>query len=191
MDHRTHYSAVDLHNRRQQILDCLYQMLHHTAYKDITVSALCQELGIVRKVFYKHFRDKEDCLGGLIDQVLWESLTYTIEHAAQWGLTPETAQAILEYWLEKRDFLDIITRNHLLEVFMERAFATPPHDEIASFRCFDHPLLPCDSDILGCYLSCHFALIIQWYHRGFDTPVEEMAKKYLRITTSPLLIRPI
>ena len=176
----------DPNARREQMEEALFQMLKTTPYQQITVSKLCACVGIARKVFYRHYRDKEDCLKALIENVLGKSLVYTIQNIPEWGLSQESARVILEYWKENRCFLDIIARDHLLESFVAQAQVLSLEEKDTIWQLLSRPETPCDMDILGCYLGCHFTLVFQWHGRGFDTPVEEMARKYIRLVRCPL-----
>lgn len=52
------------------------------------------------------------------------------------------------------------------------------------------PEVKSDEDILAALFSALIMLLLQWYYRGFDTPTEEMAKKFLRLLHSPLVKLP-
>ncbi len=175
------------YRRRKQIEDGLYAMLLAAPIGEITISDLCTRLGITRKVFYRHFRDKEDCLCSIMDNVIRDSLVSTIRNIPHLQMSLESAAVIVEYWKDQKGFLDILLRDHLLELFMARVFVLARQEDETMFQRMDNALMACDSDIMGCFLTCHYALILQWHARRYDTPVEEMAKKYLRITQYPLL----
>ena len=39
-------------------------------------------------------------------------------------------------------------------------------------------------------MMVQLTLVMQWYLRGFDTPTEEMARKFLRVLQLPMLSQP-
>ncbi len=172
--------------RRRQIEQGLYDMLVTIPFQELRICDLCENLGITRKVFYKHYQDKEDCLCALMEDVMRKSLVYTVRNIPGWGLSLEAAQVILAYWKENRSLLDIVARDHLLELFVSLALEIALEEKDYLQEMLSCPEMPCDRDILNCYLGCHFAMILQWHARSFDTPVEEMARKYLRLVQLPL-----
>lgn len=47
---------------KKAIREAMFSLLHETSLESITVSDLCRRADIRRATFYKHFRDKNDCL---------------------------------------------------------------------------------------------------------------------------------
>ncbi len=175
------------YRRHEEIKKCLMEMLKTTPYKQISVSDLCAKMGIARKNFYKHYRDKRDCLCNLVDDALAETQAYTASNITEWELSLSSAIVVMECWKKKADLLDVIAKNHLYEFLMERAILFAQGEDVTTVKLLDRPEMPCDEDILSSYLSCHFTIVFNWYARGFDTSVEEMAKKYLRLSHRPMI----
>lgn len=51
------------------------QMLEHDTFERISVSVLCKAVGLSRKTFYAHFRDKRDILQRIVEQDIVEPVT--------------------------------------------------------------------------------------------------------------------
>ena len=102
----------------------------------------------------------------------------------------ESSVILLEYWKQQKPFFDMILRNNLFYVLIERFVNYVQQENRTILRLLDTPELSSDGDILACYVSCQLTLVLQWYLRGFDTPAEEMAQKYLRLFHSPLILPP-
>ncbi len=175
------------YRRQKQIEDCLYENLQHTPYQSISVSDLCRQVGISRKAYYNYYRDKDACLSAIIDQQLRKtSLEVTLLLAD--NSTPlETATLILESWKRQKPFLDVLVRNDLLYLLMLRQMQYIMEEDTVTLALLDTPEIKPDADIVACYMSCQLTLVLQWYNRGFETPVEEMAKKLLRVLQKPLI----
>ena len=73
-----------------------------------------------------------------------------------------------------------------------------PHFRDRSIKYFteeDHTLLAyldtqevrADADILHLCIAVRIGLLMQWHARDFDLSVEDMAKKYVRMISSPML----
>ncbi len=174
-------------NHRIHLEQTLHSLLLTRPLREITVSDLCSQAGLARKVFYKYYRDREDCFTSLVDQVLRESMVYTARNVPHWQLSLDAAQVIVQFWKDHRSLLDILTANGLESLLIARAVELSMAEDSTPLALLSRPELACDEDILRCYLASHYALILSWHRRGFDTPVEHMARKYLRITAYPMM----
>ena len=58
--------------RQRQLEQGLLAAMSKRRYEEITVSDLCEELGIPRKSFYRYFSGKEGALHALIDHTILE-----------------------------------------------------------------------------------------------------------------------
>lgn len=172
--------------RQEQIESCLYENLRHAPFHSISVSDLCRQVGISRKAFYNYYPDKEACLNALIDHMLRDSMLHATHPD---GVSPlENAVALLEYWKEKKDFLDILVDNSLIHLIITRNTEYILQEERAVLELVSTPEVRSDTDILACYMACLLTLVLQWYHRGFSDPTEEMARKMLRLLHVPMIV---
>lgn len=55
---------------KQMIKDALLELLAHTPYEKVTVSALCRQAEITRATFYLHYDNTESVLSELLDDAL-------------------------------------------------------------------------------------------------------------------------
>lgn len=180
------HSTSTAYRRQRQIEDCLYENLLHIPYQSISVADLCRQVGISRKAFYNYYHDKDACLAAIIHRTLQEcSLNLTIIPDEASAL--DTSLAILEFWRERKTFLDIMMRNNLMFFLQTESIYYILNEDRGILDLLNTPYVESDNDILACYVSSHYTLILQWYLRGFDTPAEEMAKKMLRIIHVPLI----
>ena len=58
--------------RQRQLEQGLLQIMQTQQYEDISISDLCDRLGIPRKSFYRYFSSKDGALMALIDHTLME-----------------------------------------------------------------------------------------------------------------------
>ncbi len=170
-----------------EICACFLEMLETTPYTELRISDLCQKLGIGRKVFYSRFRDKEACLNAVMDQVFHEAMVYSVRNMPELMFTLEGTRIILEGWKKQGAFLEILRRDRLQDRMVARAVEFSIQEDAQILSILDAPGHPCDRDILSCFMAIHFGLLLRWQARNFDTPVEEMAKKYLRAVCMPLI----
>ena len=173
--------------RRTQIEDCLYENLLHTPWQSISVADVCRQVGISRKAYYNYYRDKEDCFACYADRLLRESMLHISRSLPENATDLEAATALLDYWKGQRTFLDVVVRNSLLSILMARYIAYTLEENRSIPDRLSTPEVKSDADILACYTAIQMTLVLCWFGRGFDTPTEEMARKFLRILHDPLL----
>lgn len=181
------HSTATAHRRQKQIEDCLYENLLHLPYNSISVADICRQVGISRKAFYNYFHDKDDCFSSFIDRVIHESILHTTQATPDNATPMEAAIIMLDYWKEQKPLFDILMRNNLFHFIMLRNIHYVLTEDRSTLDLLSTPEVKTDTDILACYTSSQITLTLQWYLRGFDTPTEEMAKKYLRIIHSPMI----
>lgn len=174
--------------RQKQIEDCLYENLLHTPYQSISVADICRQVGISRKAYYNYYHDKDDCFCAIIDRLLRESMIHVTTSLPDNASPLETSIKMLEYWKAQRDFFDICVRNNLLHFILMRNMEYVQTEDRTTLDLLNTEDVKSDSDILACYTSVQLTLVLQWYFRGFDTPIEEMAKKLLRILHTPMIL---
>lgn len=187
MDPVKPYSSATAYRRQRQIEDCLYENLMRVPYSSISVADLCRQVGISRKAFYNYYHDKETCLRAIIDRFCRDA-TMHISTTVPDNATPlEATTAFLEYWKGQKTFWDIMVRNELLYILLQQNINHVLTEESPFLDLLSTPEVKSDSDILACYMSIQITLLLQWYLRNFDTPSEEMAKKFLRLIHAPML----
>lgn len=187
---RNHSNTATAQRRQRQIEDCLYEFMHHTPYHAIRVADICRQVGISRKAFYNYFRDKDACLLALLEDIIRDSLLYVSQNLPENADALQGCIVILDNQRNNRDFLDILVQNNLVGYFLWASTQFYLKEEPHFPQLLNTPEVKSDEDILAALFSALIMLLLQWYYRGFDTPTEEMAKKFLRLLHSPLVKLP-
>lgn len=183
---RSHTSPTAL-RRQKQIEDCLYENLLHTPWQSISVADICRQVGISRKAYYNYYRDKDDCFTSYVDRLLRDSVLEVARNLPDDATELDAAIVMLDFWKGQKTFLDVVVRNNLLHTLILRNIEYAMTEDRAILEQLSTPEVESDTDILACYTSIQLALMLSWYSRGYDTPTEEMAKKFLRILHDPLI----
>lgn len=181
------HSTATAYRRQRQIEDCLYENLLHTPYQSISVADLCRQVGISRKAFYNYYHDKEDCLNAIVDRILRDAILHVTTTLPDSATPLETTMVLLDFWKDQKSLYDILFRNNLLSILMERHILYILKEDRSVLDLLSTPDVKSDTDILSCYVACQITLVLQWYLRGYDTPTEEMAKKLLRMLHAPMI----
>ena len=185
-ENRTRNTAT-AQRRQRQIEDCLYENLLHTPWQSISVADICRQVGISRKAYYNYYKDKEACFCSYIDRVIRDSVLEASQSLPDNATPLQTTVALLEHWRGRREFIDILVNNRLLYFLLSRSIHHVQTENRSILELLSTKDIPTDTDILSCYTAVQMTLILQWYSRNFDTPTEEMAKKFLRILYEPLI----
>lgn len=173
--------------RQKQIEDCLYDNLLHTPWQSISVADICRQIGISRKAYYNYFRDKESCFCSYIDRQIRDILLDSTQSLRDDATPLEAAVAMLDRWKVRKPLFDILVSNNLTFYLTSRTINYILNEDRTIMDRMSTEDIPTDTDILSCYAAIQTTLILMWYSRGFDTPTEEMAKKFLRILHEPLV----
>ena len=184
---KTEQSAQRQRQLEQGLLKAM--SVHH--YDEISVSDLCEQIGIPRKSFYRYFSGKDGALHALIDHILMEYQGFL-----SGGRDSEirTHQKELEhfflFWQNQKMLLDALARSGLSGVLIERAIDLAL-DEVGSPRSFmsQHPPeLRAHATMFGvCGLM---SMVVTWHHDNFFQEPWQMAQIAVKLVTEPLFTAP-
>ena len=198
---KTHWQVIYLtqqtpHNtlhsvtRQRKIEDCLLENLLSMSYDQISIADLCRQMGISRRLYYTYFPDKYTCLLSLIDRYVHDSINIVDPVAVP--ATDRLAQCvvILNYWKEHSDFLNMIVRQNLKSLLIDRNHIFFRDHSTLLLDFLSTPEIAADDSILWLFSAIRLTVLLQWHEQNYSLPVEEMAKKYVRMMTSPLIHNP-
>ena len=174
--------------RQREIEEGLLSAMLTVGYDELTVSGLCERIGVPRKAFYRYFDSKDDCLAALIDHTLLEYYEFGGAHIEQDA--PRSLRRELEtfflFWLKRRDFLDALEKSKLMGKLVEVSMSIVETDMINTKK-----FLPNDSEFARLQVF-QFAIcglmfsMLSWYRSGFAESVRNMAAASARMLTVPL-----
>ena len=145
--------------RQKEFQDTLLSMLEKQKMKDITIVSLCQEMGISRKTFYQYFDTIDDVLFAILDKEIRNGFLLL-------ELTPEI-EKFFTFWTERKWLLDILEKNEMSSILMERVLVIMPSGE--NFDLFEMKNLK----NMG-WISAIITVLIMWHHGGMKQKPEEM-----------------
>lgn len=173
--------------RQRQLEDGLLAAMQNMRYEDISISDLCQQLGIPRKSFYRYFTNKEGALYGLLDHNLMEFESFREPY--QPG-EPRSLQRDLErfflFWMRRKPLLDALIRSNLHGVLAERAIGYA-----ISAVAFPGRFLPGEdretqNQVVTFGICGLITMMLQWHMGGYRESVQDMASVAARLLTQPL-----
>lgn len=147
-------------------------------YDDITISDICREAGLSRKVYYRLFEGKNDVLYALIDHALGGFEAYEPEM--------EPLRRFFSYWKEQKPLLDTLDRSQCNALLMDRVARFVLTYNPSSLTDVYPDLLSWDRDTQIFFISGLFGMMLDWHVRGYDSSVEEISQSLRKLLSSPL-----
>ena len=184
---KTEQSAQRQRDLEQGLLKAMSQ--HH--YDEISVSDLCQQIGIPRKSFYRYFSGKDGALHALIDHTLleYEGFSYHKKEDEPRSYQKDLEQLFL-FWRKQKPLLDALSRSGLSGVLIERAI-DHALSEVGMPRRFLNPREPelrAHATMFGvCGLM---SMVVGWHHDNYLQEPWQMAQIAVKLVTEPLFTNP-
>ena len=174
--------------QRQQTLEKgLLNMMLRCRYEDISVSDLCEYLGVPRKSFYRYFSSKDGALYALLDHTMMEFFN---AEGSSTGVIPGTQMGDLDryftFWRQHSDLINALHRNGLAGSLVDRAMKLAQRERLMPSYIQQMPQ-ETQSLALSFAVCGLISMVLQWYTQGFKTSPEEMTKIAVSILTKPLI----
>ena len=147
-------------------------------YDDISISDICREAGLSRKVYYRLFENKNDVLYALIDHALGGFEAYEPEK--------EPLYRFFTYWKEQKPLLDALDRSQCIALLTDRVLWFVLTYNPSSLTDVYPELLEWDRDTQIFFISGLFGMMLDWHVRGFDSSVEEISQSLMKLLSEPL-----
>lgn len=180
---KTEQSAA---RQRELELELLKAMSIHQ-YEEITVSDLCDQIGIPRKSFYRYFSGKEGALHALIDHTLLDFETrFSLPDAKEIRSFQKGLEHFFRFWMEQKPLLDALARSNLSGVLIERAISHAVKDSTAAFHFLAPEFQELRSHATMFGVCGMMSMVITWHHDGYPHNAVYMARLATRLLTQPL-----
>lgn len=173
--------------RQREIEIGLLDAMSRKRFDDITVSELCDGIGVPRKAFYRYFDSKEGALRALIDHTLTDfgGNTPTYGEKRRRSLTRDIEGFFL-FWQEHKALLDALEKSGLFSYLIDAALDFPIRDMVSLEK-----FLPEDSESMRRsvfkFAICGLMFtMLSWYKTGFAESPHEMARTTCRMLSHPL-----
>lgn len=181
--HNTGRSSI----RQKTIEDCLLRQMAVMPYDKVSVADMCRQMDISRRLYYTYFPDRESCLISLVDRIIHESMDFSPGPLNLRTPVQEMIIAYLCFWRVHAGFLDVIVKQRLKGLLVERSYVFFLNDGSIILPYLNNPDVESDSTALWLYSAIRYAVIFQWHEHHFEEPVEEVAVKYERMLKTPLM----
>ena len=170
--------------RQRQLEQGLLAAISVRRYEDLSVSDLCDQLGIPRKAFYRYFSSKEGALHALLDHTLMQFEDFSIASGPR-TLHRDMSQ-FFQFWLEQRPLLDALEKNGLSGLLIERSLAYAITGTALPRRFLSDDAPSVQTQVVTFAVCGLMSMVVSWHRTGFHAPVSQMAETAVRLLTQPL-----
>jgi AcrR family transcriptional regulator len=156
-------------------------------YEEISVSDLCDQLGVPRKSFYRYFSSKDGALQALLDHTLMEYESFSLVNApAERRTVQRDLERFFQFWIHKKPLLDVLQRSNLSGMLIERAIAYA-----LSGVPLPQRFLALDSkevrEQITMFTVCGLmSMVLSWHHAAYPASAQHMAQLAVRLVSQPL-----
>ena len=172
--------------RQRELERGLMEMMEYHRFEEISVSDLCDRLGIPRKSFYRYFSSKDGALHALLDHTLMEFYDAGSIEGFRDGTPTGDLERFFLFWKANRRLLDAITRSNLSGMLVERAVSLAKQEELMPgyVRDWEDTM----KDIALSFVVCGLmSMVIQWHKEEYRIPPEQMTKAAVTMLSRPLI----
>lgn len=166
--------------KQRSLENAFLALLLKMPYGEISVTKICEEAGISRRIFYHLFSGKEGALQGLIDHRILDLESYRTDLSDQ-------ALRFFLYWQSQKDLLDALRQNQLWSIMLERMIGSALQEDYDVWRWLRADDPENRLDILVFDLSGIMGLVFRWHDSGFRKSPEQMAALITELTKKPLV----
>lgn len=172
--------------RQRQLEEGLLTAMLNQRYEDISISDLCDQMGVPRKSFYRYFTSKDGALHALLDHRLMEYETQAGIKKAGKNEYFLDLPWFFEFWKTQKPLLDALNRSGLSGVLVNRAIQNSVDAQIFEFRS-QHGTKG-QQVLATSFVVCGLmTMVIQWHDEGYQRSAQEMAEMTHKLLTQPLV----
>jgi AcrR family transcriptional regulator len=174
-------------NRQHALEAGLLAAMATRPYEEISVSDLCDQLGVPRKSFYRYFSSKDGALQALLDHTLMEYESFSLSNASGEKRTVETdLEGFFQFWIHKKPLLDVLQRSNLSGILIERSIACALSGAPMPQRFLAQETKEMRDQITTFTVCGLMSMILSWHHAGYPTSAQHMAQLAVRLVSQPL-----
>lgn len=175
--------------RQRQLEEGLLNAMLNRRYEDISVSDLCDQMGIPRKSFYRYFASKDGALHALIDHRLmdYETRRGSTNIGGRNGFYLDLPW-FFEFWLDQKPLLDALSRSDISGLLVTSSIAYSQQEQLLDFGSRQYIQDKDYQNSAIAFAVCGLmTLVIQWHREGYRQTPQEMAELTYKIMSKPLI----
>ena len=174
--------------RQRRLEEGLLAAMKTRRFEEITISDLCDQMGIPRKSFYRYFSSKDGALHALIDHTLMDFEQYTNAPAGDaLGSIHQDLRRFFEFWQQHRQLLDALDRSGLSGELVQRAVSQVRNEYVLPRVQTTPEVLRVQSHAITFTICGLMNMVLGWHRSGCPESPTEMAQTAAILLTKPLI----
>ena len=172
--------------RQRELEQGLLAMMAYQRFEEISVSDLCDRMGIPRKSFYRYFSSKDGALHALLDHTIMEFYDTGSIEGLRGGTPTGDLERFFLFWKNHNKMLEAVLRSNLSGMLVERAVSLAKQEELMPgyVREWEDMM----KDVAMSFVVCGLmSMVLQWHKEGYRIPTEQMAKAAVTMLSRPLI----
>ena len=172
--------------RQRELEQGLLAMMAYQRFEEISVSDLCDRMGIPRKSFYRYFSSKDGALHALLDHTIMEFYDTGSIEGLRGGTPTGDLERFFLFWKNHKKMLEAVLRSNLSGMLVERAVSLAKQEELMPgyVREWEDMM----KDVAMSFVVCGLmSMVLQWHKEGYRIPTEQMAKAAVTMLSRPLI----
>ncbi len=178
-----HKEDLRITKTRAALSNAFFKLLADMELSDITVNKLCEESGVRRATFYKHFKDKDDFIIFIIKDVRSYFDTYVWDRSSNPTLTKEYyrkyVETLLAFLLRHESAMKRVASAHIrstfIDVFLRQNFEDTKHRLEASENA-GVPMLASADVVASMLIGGTSHCLLRWFESDDRCPPEELLR---------------
>lgn len=172
--------ATEHSSQNQRTLENAFLvLLGRLPYEQVTITQICEEAGISRRVFYHLFGSKQDLLYSLIDHRILDIESFRTD-------VSNMALRFFLYWKEQKPLLDAIREHNLWSTLMDRMIGSILREDYDVWRWLQAENPDNRQDIVMFNIGGCMALVFSWHDSEYQKSPEQMAALIADLMNKPL-----
>lgn len=156
-------------------------------FEEISVSELCDQLGVPRKSFYRYFSSKDGALQALLDHTLMEYEFFPLTTTPGETRTVQSElERFFQFWIHKKFLLDALQRSNLSGLLIERSIAYALSGIPMPRRFLAQDTKDVREQVTTFAVCGLMSMVLNWHHGGYVQPPRHMANMAVRLVSQPL-----
>ena len=169
--------------QQRKFEQALMELMEEKLFENISISELCRETGLSRKIFYRLYDAKADVVYAMIDHAIMDTGSFVPDASVGEG----GMHHFLAYWKSRKRFLDVLAKNRISALLSQQAILLVLEEEPDIVNSFSAGNLDMKKEMVTFCISGLFALVLDWHKRGFDRSIDEMSRILMGVVmTAPV-----
>ena len=166
-------------NQQKRFEDALLEIMKTKEIDKTSVVEICEKAGITRRIFYRLFETKYDCLVAAIDHKIMALESFVSKGGAI------DFKRLLEHIKEKDSIFNVVEKSRQAGLFMERIFVYSLRENEETKR-FIRLFGDAGRDVIFYNISGFVGLLFYWSSTGYSRSVDEMATLLKALIDRPI-----